>query len=135
MTVARRSESAADSSARSAVLDALATPALVLDEAVLDRDIAAVAAAARERGLALRPHAKTHKSLEIARRQLAAGAVGDVCHRFFDAAGAPVSTALDERVVGISADALRAVPRRIGISGGPSKQEAVRAAVTGGNGR
>ncbi|WP_258067476.1 alanine racemase [Rathayibacter sp. AY1C7] len=67
---------AADSSARSAVLDALATPALVLDEAVLDRDIAAVAAAARERGLALRPHAKTHKSLEIARRQLAAGAVG-----------------------------------------------------------
>ncbi|WP_258065175.1 hypothetical protein [Rathayibacter sp. AY1E1] len=67
---------AADSSARSAVLDALATPALVLDEAVLDRDIAAVAAASRERGLALRPHAKTHKPLEIARRQLAAGAVG-----------------------------------------------------------
>jgi len=61
-----------------------------------------------------------------------AGAVGDVCHRFFDAAGASVSTALDERVVGISADALRAVPRRIGISGGPSKAEAVRAAVTGG---
>jgi DNA-binding transcriptional regulator LsrR (DeoR family) len=63
---------------------------------------------------------------------LAAGAVGDVCHRFFDAAGAPVSTTLDERVVGISADVLRAVPRRIGISGGPSTQEAVRAAVTGG---
>jgi DNA-binding transcriptional regulator LsrR (DeoR family) len=63
---------------------------------------------------------------------LAAGAVGDVCHRFFDAAGASVSTALDARVVGISADMLRAVPRRIGISGGPSKQEAVRAAVTGG---
>ncbi|HEY0237368.1 MAG TPA: sugar-binding domain-containing protein [Friedmanniella sp.] len=65
-------------------------------------------------------------------RLVAAGAVGDVCHRFFDAQGASVSTALDERVVGIGADALRAVPRRIGISGGPSKQEAVRAAVTGG---
>lgn len=62
--------------ARSAVLDSFATPALVLDEAVLDRNIAAAAASARERGLALRPHAKTHKSLEIARRQLAAGAVG-----------------------------------------------------------
>lgn len=65
-----------DSSARSASLDALATPALVLDEAVLDRNIAATAASAGERGLALRPHAKTHKSIEIARRQLAAGAVG-----------------------------------------------------------
>ncbi|SMH44773.1 D-serine deaminase, pyridoxal phosphate-dependent [Rathayibacter oskolensis] len=63
-------------SARSAVLDALATPALVLDEAILDRNIARVAAWAHERGLALRPHAKTHKSVEIARRQLAAGAVG-----------------------------------------------------------
>ena len=58
------------------VLEALVTPALVLDEAVLDRNIAATAARARDRGLALRPHAKTHKSLEIARRQLAAGAVG-----------------------------------------------------------
>ncbi|MWV48965.1 D-TA family PLP-dependent enzyme [Rathayibacter sp. VKM Ac-2803] len=52
------------------------TPALVLDEAVLDRNIAATAASAHARGLALRPHAKTHKSVEIARRQLAAGAVG-----------------------------------------------------------
>ncbi|WP_308202084.1 alanine racemase [Rathayibacter rubneri] len=59
-----------------AALDALVTPALVLEEAVLDRNIAATAARARDRGLALRPHAKTHKSLEIARRQLAAGAVG-----------------------------------------------------------
>ena len=30
----------------------------------------------RERGVALRPHAKTHKSIEVARRQIAAGAVG-----------------------------------------------------------
>ncbi|MBG6226262.1 D-serine deaminase-like pyridoxal phosphate-dependent protein [Arthrobacter sp. CAN_A2] len=57
-------------------LQALPTPVLVLDETVLDRNIAAVAASAREQGLALRPHAKTHKSIEIARRQLAEGAVG-----------------------------------------------------------
>jgi D-serine deaminase-like pyridoxal phosphate-dependent protein len=56
--------------------DSVPTPSLVLDEAVLDRNIAATARSARERGVALRPHAKTHKSLEIARRQLAAGAVG-----------------------------------------------------------
>jgi D-serine deaminase-like pyridoxal phosphate-dependent protein len=54
----------------------LPTPLLVLNEAVLDRNIEEVAASARERGLALRPHANTHKSVEIARRQLAAGAVG-----------------------------------------------------------
>ncbi|QHC57774.1 alanine racemase [Rathayibacter sp. VKM Ac-2760] len=65
-----------DFSARSAALDSLPTPSLVLDEAVLDANLAAVAASARERRLALRPHAKTHKSIEIARRQLASGAVG-----------------------------------------------------------
>ncbi|SEP69268.1 sugar-binding transcriptional regulator [Microlunatus flavus] len=65
-------------------------------------------------------------------RLTAAGAVGDVCHRFFDASGAPVVTELDDRVVGIDADTLRAVPRRIGIAGGPAKRDAVRAAVVGG---
>ena len=43
---------------------------------MLDRNIARMAAFTRDRGLALRPHAKTHKCLEIGRRQLAAGAVG-----------------------------------------------------------
>jgi D-serine deaminase-like pyridoxal phosphate-dependent protein len=43
---------------------------------VLDRNIARTAALARERGLALRPHVKTHKVPEIAALQLAAGAVG-----------------------------------------------------------
>ena len=35
-----------------------------------------MASVMRERGVALRPHAKTHKSLEFGRRQLRAGAVG-----------------------------------------------------------
>ena len=52
------------------------TPALVVDLDILDRNIAAMADIARSRGLRLRPHAKTHKCIEIARRQLAAGAVG-----------------------------------------------------------
>jgi D-serine deaminase-like pyridoxal phosphate-dependent protein len=53
-----------------------ATPALVIDEAVLDANIARAAAFAARAGLALRPHVKTHKSIEIARRQRAAGASG-----------------------------------------------------------
>ena len=59
-----------------ATLADLPTPSLVLDEARLDRNIAAMAAFAAEHGLALRPHVKTHKSVEIARRQVAAGATG-----------------------------------------------------------
>jgi D-serine deaminase-like pyridoxal phosphate-dependent protein len=54
----------------------LMTPCLVLDLPALDRNIARMASLCRERGVALRPHAKTHKSVEIARRQIAAGAVG-----------------------------------------------------------
>ena len=54
----------------------LCTPALVLDLAALERNIAAMAAYCDRHGVALRPHAKTHKSVEVARRQLEAGAVG-----------------------------------------------------------
>jgi D-serine deaminase-like pyridoxal phosphate-dependent protein len=54
----------------------LDTPALLVDLDRLDANIARMAATMRERGVALRPHAKTHKSLAVARRQLAAGAVG-----------------------------------------------------------
>ncbi|GAB2569043.1 hypothetical protein Aab01nite_08190 [Paractinoplanes abujensis] len=54
----------------------LETPYVAVDVDVLDRNVAAMAAAARGRGLALRPHAKTHKCLEIARRQVDYGAAG-----------------------------------------------------------
>jgi len=52
------------------------TPYLRVDVPRLAANIERVAASTRARGLALRPHAKTHKSPEIARRQLDAGAVG-----------------------------------------------------------
>ena len=63
-------------------------------------------------------------------RQL--GAVGDVCLHYFDAAGNPVASSLDQRVLGIPAELLRAVPRRIGVAGGLRKLEAIRAALSGG---
>jgi 3-hydroxy-D-aspartate aldolase len=59
--------------------DRLVTPALVLDLDRLEANIAKMAAHACRVGLALRPHAKTHKSLRIARLQLAAGAAGVCC--------------------------------------------------------
>jgi D-serine deaminase-like pyridoxal phosphate-dependent protein len=54
------------------------TPALVIDLDAMQRNLAAMAAFARQRGLRLRPHAKTHKSAWIAQQQIAHGAVG-VC--------------------------------------------------------
>ncbi len=53
-----------------------ATPYLRVDLARLRRNIDRVADFAAGAGVALRPHVKTHKSVEIARLQLAAGAVG-----------------------------------------------------------
>ena len=54
----------------------LRTPHLRVDLTRLRRNIADAAEQAAARGVALRPHAKTHKSPEIARLQLEAGAVG-----------------------------------------------------------
>ena len=56
----------------------LQTPALVIDLDVFERNLARMTAHAKAHGIALRPHAKTHKSVEIAKRQIAAGALG-VC--------------------------------------------------------
>jgi len=56
----------------------LLTPALVLNLDRFEANVAKLAEHARRTGVGLRPHAKTHKCPEIARRQLAAGALG-VC--------------------------------------------------------
>lgn len=60
------------------------------------------------------------------------GAVGDVCLRFFDGDGQLVSGDLDERVLGIPVESYRAIPRRVGVAGGPRKLDAILAAVRGG---
>lgn len=64
---------------------ALNTPVLVIDRDALQRNVDAMAAFAREKGMALRPHAKTHKSVDIARLQMAAGAVGVCCAKLGEA--------------------------------------------------
>jgi DNA-binding transcriptional regulator LsrR (DeoR family) len=60
------------------------------------------------------------------------GAVGDVCLRFFDAAGLPVASSLADRVIGIGEADLKSVPRRVGVAGGTRKLSAIRAALRGG---
>jgi len=57
-------------------LDDLETPAVLVDTTVLERNVSRMAEWARTAGVRLRPHAKTHKTAQIARLQVAAGAVG-----------------------------------------------------------
>lgn len=52
------------------------TPAVIVDLDVMERNIRRMAELAAGRGIALRPHIKTHKSVWIAKKQLEAGAVG-----------------------------------------------------------
>jgi D-serine deaminase-like pyridoxal phosphate-dependent protein len=54
----------------------LDTPALVLDLDKLEQNIAKMRASLSGTGVATRPHAKTHKSSDIARLQIGAGALG-----------------------------------------------------------
>ena len=61
------------------------TPAVLIDAERLARNIQRMAQAAQEMGVALRPHFKTHKTVEIARLQLEAGAVGITCAKTTEA--------------------------------------------------
>lgn len=70
------------SGARIADLD---TPSVLVDLDVLERNIGEMAELARAAGVALRPHIKTHKTPEIARMQLEAGAVGVTCAKIGEA--------------------------------------------------
>lgn len=86
----------------------LNTPVLILDRAALDRNIAAMAALAASHGVGLRPHAKTHKSVDIARRQLAAGARGVCCAKIGEA-----EVLADGGIAGILITSPVAAPRAI----------------------
>jgi len=54
----------------------LSTPALTVELDAIERNLHRVAELCRRQGLGLRPHTKTHKTVEVSRRQLAQGAVG-----------------------------------------------------------
>ena len=65
--------------------DDIPTPALLLDLDRFERNLRRMADHARRVGKALRPHAKTHRCPEIARRQVAAGALGVACAKLGEA--------------------------------------------------
>lgn len=66
-------------------LTSLRTPAVLIDADRLERNLERMQAAADARRIRLRPHAKTHKALEVARLQLARGAAGICCAKLGEA--------------------------------------------------
>ncbi len=119
----------------------LNTPALVVDLEVLERNIALMAGRAAEAGVSLRPHAKTHKSVQVARRQIAAGALGVCCAKLGEAEaltdGGIDGILLTSPVVGppaverLAALAGRA-PSLMAVADHPDAVAAIAAAVAGG---
>ncbi|MDB5945303.1 MAG: D-threonine aldolase [Ramlibacter sp.] len=67
-------------------VSAIDTPALVLDLDAFERNLQRMADALRGSKVRLRAHAKSHKCPEIARRQIALGAVGVCCQKMSEAA-------------------------------------------------
>ena len=63
----------------------LDTPVLCLDIEAVEANIERMAAAVRDAGVRLRPHAKTHKSPVLAAMQLDAGAIGITCAKLGEA--------------------------------------------------
>ncbi|MFQ5912685.1 MAG: DSD1 family PLP-dependent enzyme [Nitrospinota bacterium] len=63
----------------------LDTPCLLLDLDTLEKNVEYMAGYVAERGVALRPHVKTHKSPVFARKQMAAGAIGVCCQKVGEA--------------------------------------------------
>jgi len=61
------------------------TPALLVDLDAFEHNVARMATFCREAGVRLRAHAKTHKSSDIAKFQIASGAVGICCQKVSEA--------------------------------------------------
>ena len=61
------------------------TPTMVIDETIMQTNIDEMQSIASSFGVALRPHIKTHKTPQIALRQIAAGAVGITCAKLGEA--------------------------------------------------
>ncbi len=109
------------------------TPALVVDLDRLRRNVEVMAARVAARGLSLRPHAKTHKCVEVARLQLAAGAAGLTVATLaeaevFAAAGVDdLFVAYPVLPVGARAERLRRLLDRVRLSVGVDNAAGARA--------
>jgi DNA-binding transcriptional regulator LsrR (DeoR family) len=62
----------------------------------------------------------------------AGGAVGDVCGRYYDLSGQEVRSVVNQRVLAVTLDDLRAIPTVAGVAAGPEKAPGILGALRGG---
>jgi D-serine deaminase-like pyridoxal phosphate-dependent protein len=103
-----------------AALDEVDTPALVIELDAFERNLSRLSRAVEGRGVRVRAHAKTHKCAEIARRQIAAGAVGVCCQKVSEAEamveGGVIDVLISNEIVGArKLERLAALARRARI--------------------
>lgn len=70
----------------------------------------------------------TQKDLKLVKE---AGGIGDIALRYIDAYGAPLDLEINERILGLTLEQIKAIPRLIGVAGGEAKYELIRAALRG----
>jgi D-serine deaminase-like pyridoxal phosphate-dependent protein len=66
-------------------IDEIPTPAVVIDLDAVERNIRKMQDFVNSKGCGVRPHAKSHKSPFIAKKQMDAGAVGQCCQTLLEA--------------------------------------------------
>jgi DNA-binding transcriptional regulator LsrR (DeoR family) len=93
-------------------------------------DIALVGIGALEPSKALASSGNIFSSNEL-KILRTCGAVGDICLRFYDSEGVPISTPLNDRVIGIEFIQLKRAKRVVGIAGGRRKRAAILGALRG----
>ena len=108
------------------------TPYLFVDVARLERNVQSMARWAAEHDLVLRPHAKTHKCVEVAQRQLEAGAAGltvatiGEAEAFAEAGVVDLFIAYPLWLSGTKAHRLRTLAGRVRISVGIDSADGAR---------
>lgn len=65
--------------------DMLPTPCMIVDLDLVDANVKQMADTAKTNGISVRPHVKVHKSVDVAKRQMAAGAIGLTCSTIAEA--------------------------------------------------
>jgi D-serine deaminase-like pyridoxal phosphate-dependent protein len=127
-------------SAVSKQLDRIETPAAIVDLHRASANAARVCAYLRDHGLGWRPHVKTHKSVEVARIQIEAGAAGLTVATLHEAevmcqlgvdlllAHPPVGRAKESRLSGL----LQRTPLTVALDSGESLATVARAGADGG---
>ena len=104
-----------------ATLADIDTPALIIDLDAFERNLDAMATFGERNNVRIRPHAKTHKSPDIARLQIARGAVGQCCQKVSEAEtlvdGGVLDVLVSNEVIGAAKlDRLAALANRATIS-------------------